>query len=200
MLKILFMPYDPQLDSINYARHEYGSGGRDEKNSKVIQFEQGQGHAAGEIWWDPNSKPLSNITARNVQIVIRGHGMPGFRSIEGARGGERVTYQTVGDRLISAGLPKAFPGEIVCFCCHSAESGAPGTDPEIGDGRPFGRNLCDYMKKKGFGAASYYGFLGAVDSFAKHGSSGMDYYARGFHGGKMYQELGTMQMARVGFR
>jgi hypothetical protein len=84
---------------------------------------------------------LSNILGKDVQILIRGHGMPGFRSIEGGRGGERVTYQEVAARLKKSGLNKAFGGEIVCYCCHSAESGKLNTDPEIEDGQPFTKAL-----------------------------------------------------------
>jgi hypothetical protein len=123
--------------------------------------------------------------------------MPGFKSIEGGRSGERVDYDVVCDRLIASGLPKTFKGAVKCFICHSAEDGKVGTDPEV-IGPPFARSVADYMFSKGYKSCSFYGYLGAIDSFVKEGSEGTHKYARATVGGKQV-ELGRGSDARVQF-
>jgi hypothetical protein len=123
--------------------------------------------------------------------------MPGFRSIEGGRGGERVNYDVVVDRLIASGLRETFSGKIKCFNCHSAEEGVVGSDPEV-EGPPFARLVADEMYSRGYKFCTFYGYYGSVDSFAKDGSAGVHKYARHVVNGK-YVELGCASEARVQF-
>lgn len=111
------------------------------------------------------------------QIYVRGHGMPGFRSIEGGRGGERITYTTLADRLIASGLKKTYSGKLKLYNCHSAEEGKPGTDPEC-VGPAFARLVADEMYSRGYKSCTYYGYIGSIDSFAKDGSQGKHHYVR----------------------
>ncbi|HFE38028.1 MAG TPA: hypothetical protein ENK06_06360 [Gammaproteobacteria bacterium] len=199
MNKILFMPYDPNNNSIVVTRMEYGDKGPEimRKNFKVIEHELSLGHAPIAVWYNGRKQPFVQSFTTG-QIYIRGHGMPGFISIEGGRGGERVHYEDVAKRLISSGLPKSYQGDIKCFICHSAESGKPGTDPEITDGQPFAKSLADYLYSKGYKACRYFGYLGSVDSFAKEGSAGKEYYVRTIENGKQV-ELGKASQACIEF-
>lgn len=199
MNKILFMPYDPTNPKIGTTKLEYGDQGPTNmrKNMKVIDHELGQGNQAVAIWYDGKTQPFVQSFTTG-QIYIRGHGMPGFISIEGGRGGERVHYKEVAKRLIASGLPKSYSGDIKCFICHSAESGKPGTDPEIEDGQPFAKSLADYLFSKGYKSCKFFGYFGSVDSFAKDGTTGKDYYIRGVDKGKQV-ELGKASQGCVRF-
>ncbi len=200
------MPYDSHHDGYMSALHEYHQKGLGpeqkgmKKNLHVLEFETKQGNEAEGVWHDPTTKPLRGVLGRDVQILIRGHGMPGFRSIQGGRlGGERVSYEEVANRLKQSGLSKAFAGAIICYCCHSAESGKVGTDPEILDGRPFARLFADHMRSMLYRSCSIYGYLGAVDSFPKDGPAGKNYYARGQWGSELQAVLGKASQALVRF-
>lgn len=48
---------------------------------------------------------------------------PATSPSRGGRGGERVDYDEVVDRLLQSGLRKTFAGKIKCYSCHSAEFG-----------------------------------------------------------------------------
>lgn len=196
--KVFYMPYDPNDPNIMFTKMEYGdTAGGLNKNQIQIDHEINNGKSAVEVWYNGKKDPQISSMGTG-QIYIRGHGMPGFISIEGGRGGERIDYQTVAERLKKSGLPKTFQGKIKCFTCHGAESGKVGTDSQIVDGRPFARALADEMYTLGYKNCTYYGYLGAVDSFAKQGSQGMHKYAREVIKGKQV-EMGRASDARIQF-
>lgn len=199
MNKVFFMPYDPRHPSYLFAQHEYGAAGGPDMNKlqKDIDFEAGKGNNAVAVWWDPKKKDPFISSLNTGQIYIRGHGMPGFKSIEGGRGGERIDYDVVADRLISSGLKKAYNGKIKLYNCHSAESGTPGSDPEC-VGPPFARQFADEMYSRGYKNCTYYGYFGSIDSFAKDGSQGKHHYVREVIAGKS-TEIGRVSDARVQF-
>lgn len=201
--KVYFMPFDPRNPNILPAQMEYGSvkGGMD-KNQTQIDHDLSKGHVARSIWWNPKHKDPFISSLNTGQIYIRGHGMPGFRSIEGGRGGERVDYEEVVDRLLTAGLHKSFTGDIKCYNCHSAETGVPGSDPEIEDGTPFAQYIADELYRRGVKHCRIFGYYGSIDSFAKDGSQGKHKYIRskGIVDGKMVQaERGRVSDGRYEF-
>ncbi|MBN8889023.1 MAG: hypothetical protein ABS99_03655 [Acetobacteraceae bacterium SCN 69-10] len=193
--KVFYMPFDVNGPQALFAQMEYGNmQGSMKKNQIEIDREIEKGNMAVEVWYDGKKAPfLAGLS--EGQVYIRGHGMPGFRSIEGGRGGERVDYHTVVDRIIASGLRKTFAGKIKCFNCHSAETGVVGSDPEV-EGPPFARLIADEMYTRGYKFCTFYGYLGAVDSFAKDGSAGKHKYARGLGG----VELGRASEGRIQFR
>ncbi len=193
--KLFYMPFDVNGTNILAAQFEYGNmeGGYN-KNQIEIDREIAKGNVATQVWFDGKKDPFL-AGMGNGQIYIRGHGMPGFRSIEGGRGGERVNYTTVVDRLIKSGLRKTFSGKIKCFNCHSAETGVIGSDPEV-EGPPFARLIADEMYTRGYKSCTFYGYVGAIDSFAKDGSAGKHKYARG----KGNVELGRASEGRIQFK
>lgn len=200
-MKHYFMPYDPKNGKIICAQYEYHkdgmTGGKGmKKNAALLAGEASQGNEATTVWYDPTVKPLSGLKNRTDEVLIRGHGMPGLASIEGGRGGERVSAQEIAARIKASGLPETFGGNIVAFSCHSAESAAPSIEAE---GPPFARVLANAMKELGYKSASYFGYLGAIDSFAKQGSQGLQVYSRPGGSGGKGPELGTAAMARVKF-
>jgi hypothetical protein len=206
------MPFDPNHPSHHEATNEYGGTGDLQKNAKVIQHLGSKGFNACQVWYDGKKNP--HIQSLDVgQLYIRGHGMAGDPTIEGGRRGERIDFTTVADRLISSGFKKAFSGEIHLYNCHSGESGDGAVST---DKRSFGQMFADHLYTRGFKSCKFYGYLGAVDSFAKQGSKGTELYSRGLvdhsgrtalhgtdhtqiaRGGKV--EIGTMEQARVGIR
>lgn len=202
--KVYFMPFDPNHSMIICAQMEYGSikGGMD-KNKQQIDHDIAKGHEAFSVWWNPKKKDPFISSLNTGQVYIRGHGMPGFQSIEGGRGGERVHYDDVVDRLLSAGLHKSFTGDIKCYNCHSAEMGDPTSgDPEVGDGTPFAQRIADELYRRGVRGCRVFGYYGSIDSFAKDGSSGKHKYIRetAFTGGSMQQvERGRVSEGRFQF-
>jgi hypothetical protein len=198
--KIFFMPYDPNHPMYMAAQLEYGSAGGPDMNKlqKDIDFEAGKGNSAFAVWYKPKTKDPFIQSLNTGQIYIRGHGMPGFKSIEGGRGGERIDYDVVVDRLIESGLRKAYAGKIKLFNCHSAENGKPGTDPEC-VGPPFARQVADELYSRGYKSCTFYGYFGSIDSFAKDGSKGKHHYVREVVNGKQV-ELGRVSDARVEFK
>lgn len=193
------MPYDPNHSGYLAAQFEYGSAGgpQMDKLQKDIDHELSKGNKAFAVWYKPRTKNPFISSLNTGQIYIRGHGMPGFKSIEGGRGGERVDYDEVIDRLMESGLNKQFSGKIKLFNCHSGESGKPGSDPEC-IGPPFARLVADEMYTRGFRSCSYYGYLGSIDSFAKDGSQGKHHYIREVVKGKQV-ELARASDGRVQF-
>jgi hypothetical protein len=133
MNKIIFIPFNPADPGIFYARREYGTmeGGLN-KAQLAVDHELQKGRRAVAVWWLPGTRDPFLSSMSTGQIYIRGHGEPGIDSIEGGRGGEHVISQLVADRLINAGLPKAYDGKIKLFNCHSAEAGSP----ILPDGQP----------------------------------------------------------------
>lgn len=178
--KIFFMPFDPKHPGYLSAQFEYGKmGGGFDKNQIQIDHELAKGHKAFSAWWSPKKKDPFVSSLNTGQIYIRGHGMPGFKSIEGGRGGERVDYDEVVDRLIGAGLNKNFSGDIKCYNCHSAEHGDPdSTDPEAVGGIPFAQRVADELVGRGYRGCRIFGYYGSIDSFVKDGSEGTHKYVR----------------------
>lgn len=178
--KIFFMPFDPNNPNYLSAQFEYGkvTGGFD-KNQVQIDHELSKGKKAFSVWWKPKKKDSFISSLNTGQIYIRGHGMPGFKSIEGGRGGERVDYDEVVDRLIDSGLHKSFAGQIKCYNCHSAENGDPSSnDPEGIGGIPFAQRVADELYIRGFRHCRIFGYFGSIDSFVKDGSEGKHKYVR----------------------
>ncbi len=178
MNKAFFMPYDPNHPMYFVPQGEYGaSNGGMNKLQMDIDHELTKGNTAVAVWYKPKTKNPFLSSMSTGQIYIRGHGMPGFRSIEGGRGGERIHVSVVADRLIESGLKKAYNGKIKLFNCHSAESGKIGSDPEVA-GPPFARQFADEMYSRGYKNCSFFGYLGSIDSFAKDGTQGKHHYIR----------------------
>jgi hypothetical protein len=200
MNKAFFMPYDPNHPGFPCAQYEYGSlgGAEMDKLQKDIDFETDKGNNAVAVWYKPKTKAPFLQSLNTGQIYIRGHGMPGFKSIEGGRGGERIDFDVVADRLIASGLPKAFSGKIKLFNCHSAESGAPGSDPEC-VGPPFARQVADELYSRGYKHCTFFGYVGSIDSFAKDGSDGKHHYIRKTVLGKQ-TEVARASDGRIQFR
>lgn len=198
--KIFFMPFDPNHSSYLAAQYEYGSaGGKDmDKLQKDIDHELQKGNRAIAVWYKPKTVNPFLSSFNTGQIYIRGHGMPGFKSIEGGRGGERVDYTVVVKRLIESGLRKSYAGKIKLFNCHSAESGKPGSDPEC-VGPPFARLVADELYRKGYKHCTFFGYVGSIDSFAKDGSQGKHHYIREVQNGKQV-ELARASEGRIQFR
>lgn len=128
------------------------------------------GNVAGGVWWDGSghSTSLNGRFTAEDQIMIRGHGMPGCDIIEGGRGGEKVSWKEAANRLFSTNLSTSFAGTIVCYACHSAESATDMDAYRVTNGKPFAQNFADYMYGTlGYRSCKYYGYLGAIDSYAK---------------------------------
>ena len=198
--KVYFMPYDPNHPSFLPAQFEYGSAGGSDMNKlmKDVDHEESKGNVAIPVWYQPGRRSAFMMSLDRESVYVRGHGMAGFRSIEGGRGGERINYVTLSDRLIESGLPKSFSGKIKLFNCHSAESGLVGSDPEC-VGHPFARLVADEMYQRGYRACTFYGYVGRIDSFVKDGSNGKHHYIRDIVNGRM-EEVGRASQGRIQFK
>lgn len=196
--KVFFMAFDPKHPDFLYAQYEYGSMDPTmDKNQRMIDHELAKGNTAVAVWYNGKKNPhMASLT--DGQLYIRGHGMPGFRSIEGGRGGERISYDVLVDRLIATGLRKTFSGKVKCYNCHSAEPGVVGSDPEVEDGSPFARLVAEEMYSRGFKHCTYFGYFGAVDAFAKAGSQGTHKYSREVRAGTQV-EVARARDARAQF-
>ena len=199
MNKAFFMPYDPSHPGYMATQYEYGAmGGADmDKLQKDVDHETDKGNNAVPVWYQRKTKNAFISSLNTGQIYIRGHGMPGFKSIEGGRGGERIDYDVVVDRLIESGLKKTYTGKIKLFNCHSAEAGVPGSDPEC-VGPPFARLVADELYTRGYKQCTFFGYFGSIDSFAKDGSRGKHHYIRKVVAGKQ-QELARASEGREQF-
>lgn len=204
--KVLFMPFDTRLPSIMTAQFEYGAiQGGDNKNQLTIDHELNKGNVAVQVWYDGKKNPFL-AGMNDGQIYIRGHGMPGENLIEGGRGGEKVRYTEVVNRLIKSGLKKTFTGKIKCYNCHSAETIDPAGNlwaavTETG-GMPFAQLVADEMYARGYRACTFYGYVGSIDSLPKDGSAGKHKYVRAkvFNNGKYEQvEMGRVSESRFQF-
>lgn len=203
--KVLFMPFDERLPSVNNAKFEYGNTGTDKKNQAFIDHEMAKGKVAVSVWY--NGKRNSHLASMSGgQIYIRGHGMPGENLIEGGRGGEKVRYDEVVRRLIKSGLKKNFSGKIKCYNCHSAETISVEGNlwPQVMEtgGMPFAQLVADELYAQGYKKCTFYGYVGAVDSVTKDGSQGHHRYRRVtvLEGGKKKQvEMGRMSENRFQF-
>jgi hypothetical protein len=169
MTKVLFICADPNHPNYIYVRHEYTTenGGHD-KAKLVVDHDLAKGHDALAVWYDGGTNPF--ISSLNTgQIYIRGHGMPGYISIETARGAERVHYTVVVQRLITSGLKREFSGKIKCYNCHSGESAVvpkKNGDSELG-GDPFAQYVADELYSKGYKYCTIFGYTDAIDSNPK---------------------------------
>jgi len=171
MNKVIFIAADPKHRGFMAAQFEYTTqhGGMN-KAQLNIDHEINKGNVALAVWYNGKSHPFMS-SMNTGQIYIRGHGMPGFVSIEMARGGERIHYTDVVDRMIKSGLKKAFGGDIKCYNCHSAENGVPGDDPEIEDGTPFAQYIADELYNRGYKSCRIFGYTDAIDSNPKSAAS-----------------------------
>ncbi|MEM9059126.1 MAG: hypothetical protein AAGD13_01580 [Pseudomonadota bacterium] len=195
-MKYYFMPYDPANWKILVAQREYAAVGAKADNGQMLGMKKNahsmrddleQGILSTGVWFNPNNDKLKFCADLKDQLWIRGHGMPGQDTIEGGRGGEKASSATVAKRILDSGLPKSFSGAVVCYNCHSAESGPKGD--------PFAKRLGKALRDLGYKNCKVFGFLGAIDSYAKQGPNGKQIYARG----KLQTILGTMDQATVQF-
>lgn len=195
-MKYYFMPYDPSHWKIMAAQREYaavgletsnGTMGGMKKNAHSLADDLEQGILSTVVWYSTTADQLKFCADLKDQLWIRGHGMPGQDTIEGGRGGEKAGSATVAKRIEACGLPKSFSGAIVCYNCHSAESGPKG--------EPFAKRLGKELRDLGYKNCKLFGFLGSVDSYAKQGPNGKQIYSRG----KTQSILGTMDQATVQF-
>jgi hypothetical protein len=200
MNKVMFLAADPTLPSFILVQHEYtkASGGYD-KAQIQLDHDLAKGHNAFTVWYDGSPNPFLSSTI-NGQIYIRGHGMPGFVSIETARGAERLHYTEVVDRLITSGLRREFSGAIKCYNCHSAEwPDKKNPDPEQGK-EPFAHMVTDELYSRGYKLCKFYGYIGSIDSNVKAGSTGIHKYVRISDGKGGQVEAGRVKDSRVEFK
>ncbi len=198
MNKVMFIAADPKHSGYMCARYEYTDeyGGHN-KAQIQIDHDLGKGHHALVVWYDGSSDPFMS-SFNTGQIYIRGHGMPGYVSVEMARGGERVHYTDIVERLITSGLKREFGGAIKCYNCHSAEPGVVpkgNADDQLGKD-PFAQLVADEMYARGYKLCTFYGYVGAIDSHVKDGSRGKHKYVRGPAGSGEY---GRASESRVQF-
>ena len=198
---LIFMPFDPKHSGYVGAQVEYGEQGDMKKNKKVKEFLIRKGFSVAIEWY--TGQKLPHIQSfDNGHIYIRGHGHAGEPNIYSAKAaGERMSYEKVYERLRESGLPKSFSGQIHCFSCHSGEPGDPDRDP-LATITPYARMFADHLYTNGYRAATFYGYLGPLDSYPKHGSKGVNIYSRNPYSSRdaQEQEYGTWDQARVGFR
>jgi hypothetical protein len=162
-----------------------------------LDHDSAKGHNAVAVWYDGGPHPFMS-SLNTGQIYIRGHGMPGYISIETARGGERLHYTEVVQRLIVSGLKREFSGQIKCYNCHSAEPGVVpknNVDAQLGKD-PFAQLVADELYARGFKLCTFFGYIGAIDSHVKDGSAGKHKYVRGPGGAG---EFGRASESRVQF-
>lgn len=74
-----------------------------DKNQIQINHDLPKDHQAFFVWWNPKKTDPFVSSLNTGQFYIRGLSMPGFRSIEGGRSGERVDDGEVVDRLQGPG-------------------------------------------------------------------------------------------------
>ncbi|MBB3452037.1 hypothetical protein FHT86_000293 [Rhizobium sp. BK313] len=185
MNKLIFLPFDPKHERFVFAQNEYGTmPGGFNKVQLALDHELQKGRAQVAVWWQSGVRDPFLSSMSTGQIYIRGHGVAGMDSIEGGRGGERVNSKLLADRLIEAGLPKAYDGKIKLFNCHSAETGSS-TLPDGQTnmmpgfvGTAFAQLVADELFSRGYRSCSFFGYTGAIDSFPKPGTQGQHYYVR----------------------
>jgi hypothetical protein len=214
MDKVIFMPFDPTNPMyMSTTVFEYGPQQRDKsgnlgghnKNQLTVDHDLAKGNNAFQVWYNGKTNPLL-ASVSSGQVYIRGHGMPGENIIEGGRGGEKVPYDEVVNRLITSGLRKTFAGKIKCYNCHSAETIDPTDKISYSiiqtDGQAFAQLIADEMYARGYKHCTFYGYVGAIDSQPKDGSEGKHKYVRVkiIKNGKMIQEeLGRASESRFEF-
>lgn len=199
MRKIMFLPADPRHPNFMFVQHEYTTAhGGYNKAQIQLDHDLAKGNDARAIWYDGDADPFLAGTI-DGQIYIRGHGMPGFMSIECARGAERLHYTEVVDRLIRSGLRREFIGDIKCYNCHSAEfPDRAHPDPEQGR-VPFAQMIADELYSRGYKYCRFFGYMGSIDSNVKAGSTGAHKYVRVSDGMGGTIEAGRASESRVQF-
>jgi len=181
--KLFFLPYSPDHQGIIFARQEYGSGinntGLNHMRKEIEHelFDKEHANRPYALWYEPAVRNPFLASMNNGNILIRGHGMPGCKSIEGGRCGERVDYNVVVDRLVESGLSRQFNGRIKMFNCHSAEAAEPDGSPEC-VGTPFAQLMADELSSRGYRSCTFFGYHGAIDSVPKMGPYGKHHYRR----------------------
>ncbi|MDB5313963.1 MAG: hypothetical protein JWO38_8165 [Gemmataceae bacterium] len=200
MNKIMFLPADPNHPNFVFVQHEYTAAhGGYNKAQIQLDHDLAKGHNAIAVWYDGSPDPFLAAMI-DGQIYIRGHGMPGFVSIEAARGAERLHYTEVVDRLIQSGLRREFCGAIKCYNCHSAEfPEKDNPDPEQGK-EPFAQMVANELYARGYKLCKFYGYIGSIDSNVKAGSSGTHKYVRVSDGKGGQVEAGRVSDSRVEFK
>ena len=191
---LIFMPFDPKHYSYKSCLIEYADNGDYAKNRKVKEFLIKKGYNVMVEWYTGKKLPYLQSLDTGA-IYIRGHGYAGDHGIRSSKSGmhEEVSYKTVFERLLESGLKQSFQGHVHCYNCHSAEPGKPPLLSKI----PYARMFADHMFSRGYKSCKFYGYLGAIDSFAKDGKDGgKDIYSRG----PSNEELGTWDHARVSFK
>lgn len=191
---LIFMPFDPKLGSYKNCLIEYADNGDYAKNKKVKEFLIKKGYNVMVEWYSGKKLPYMQSLDTGA-IYIRGHGDAGDHYIRSSKVGlyEEVSYETVFERLLESGLKQSFQGHIHCYNCHSAEPGQKKPLSKI----PYARMFADHMFSRGYKSCKFYGYLGAIDSFAKVGNDGgKDIYSRD----RSRKELGTWDDARVSFK
>lgn len=198
MRKIMFLAADPQHSGFVCVQHEYTAAhGGMNKAQIQLDHDLAKGHDALVVWYDGAPDPFLSSTI-DGQIYLRGHGMPGFVSIELARGAERISYVELVERLIRSGLRREFRGAIKCYNCHSAEP-PDRTSPDTEQGNvPFAQMVADELYRRGYKLCKFYGYNGSIDSNVKDGSSGRHKYVRVKDKGKQI-EAGRVSDSRVEF-
>lgn len=200
MNKIMFLPADPKHPNFIMVQHEYtkAHGGMD-KAQIQLDHDLSKGHNALAVWYDGDADPFLSCMF-DGQIYIRGHGMPGFVSLECARGAERIHYTEVVERLIRSGLRREFGGAIKCYNCHSAEPpDKTKFDTEQGH-QPFAQYIADELFSRGYKLCKFYGYYGSIDSHVKAGSTGTHKYVRVADGKGGQVEAGRVSDSRVEFK
>ena len=90
------------------------------------------------------------------EIYILTHGTPGTDTVSGDAG-HSLTYQALGDRLITSGLSPRYAGCVKLYSCDSGTSD--------GGSQSFAKRFAKYLiKQKKRYLCSVYGYVGLLDS------------------------------------
>ncbi len=172
-MKVLFMAVN-KADIVAFTEYGRAKGG---SNTEWIDWtaanQAGADKQVTAVWYSGNPDPIiQNLGVATDQIYIRGHNDATLGTgIQVARGGQVLSAQEVGERLIKSGLRKRFQGKLKCYNCHSGEKFA-------GFKSSFAQAFADYMYNHGYDTCTYYGYEGALDSFYKAGTQGTHKYRR----------------------
>lgn len=167
--RVLFVPWSLKQDPAAHILDERPGFEYASKNNNWINHEAQKGKEFFQVWYTGTKSPLIGAM-RGGQIYIRGHSKESLGAVssghtwnrdkDGMRIGEAITEyleaNTVGDRLIETGLHAEFAGKLKCYNCWGALGGKDG----------FAQKFADYMWDKGYKSCTFYGYKGALDSFA----------------------------------
>jgi hypothetical protein len=170
----------PTILFVPWAKEQVETTGWEEKPGKEYEMKNAKWIADAsskkknviEIWY--SGKP-SDVLSRVVtgQIYIRGHSVregEGVGKISSGgyykrdKSGFRYNNMTLSyldanvaaNRLIATGLNKKFTGKLKCYNCWSATGGF----------FSFAQQFADSMYDKGYRSCTFFGYLGALDSWA----------------------------------